>query len=313
MRIGIIGAGIAGLACADGLAGRGHDVVLFDKGRGPGGRMSTRRMETSEGMAFFDHGAQYFTVRDNAFQAQLDAWVGAGVAAPWPAAGPDAYVGVPGMNAPVRELASRHIVHWGARVTAVERGDDGWRLHVDDAIRDVETLVIAIPAEQAGALLAYAAPDLAARAAAAVSEPCWTVMMAFTEPVAAEADCRMQWAGGVIGWAARNSAKPRRTGPESWVVQATPGWSRDHIDADPDVVAADLSAALSGELGVELPDRIGTAVHLWRFARCADGGGGVVYDRDRRLGLCGDWLIGPRVESAWLSGVQQAECIGAGA
>jgi renalase len=211
----------------------------------------------------------------------------------------------------VRDLASRHVVHWGARVVAVERRDDGWRLHVDGGIHDVEMLVIAIPAEQAAALLAGVAADAASRAAAAVSEPCWTVMMAFSEAVAAEGDCWTKRAGGAIGWAARNSAKPGRAGPESWVVQATPTWSRDHIDADPDAVAADLGAALAGDLGVELPRRIGTAAHLWRFARCAEGGGGVVYDRDRRLGLCGDWLIGPRVESAWLSGVQLAERIGA--
>jgi predicted NAD/FAD-dependent oxidoreductase len=43
MRIGIVGAGMAGLSCAEGLANHGHDVVLLDKGRGPGGRMSTRR------------------------------------------------------------------------------------------------------------------------------------------------------------------------------------------------------------------------------------------------------------------------------
>ncbi|MFN8072518.1 MAG: FAD-dependent oxidoreductase [Mycobacterium sp.] len=146
MRIGIVGAGIAGLACADGLAGRGHEVVLFDKGRGPGGRMSTRRMETSEGLAHFDHGAQYFTLRDNAFQAQVNAWIAAGIAAPWPAAGSDAYVGVPGMNAPVRDLASRHVVHWATRVTAVQRRDDGWRLNGKgpDAgeFHDVDALVI---------------------------------------------------------------------------------------------------------------------------------------------------------------------------
>lgn len=67
MRIGIVGAGMAGLACAEGLAGLGHEVVLFDKGRGPGGRMSTRRLPTSAGEAHFDYGAQYFTVRDKNF------------------------------------------------------------------------------------------------------------------------------------------------------------------------------------------------------------------------------------------------------
>ena len=49
MRIAIIGAGMAGLSCADALRDEGHEIALFDKGRGPGGRMSTRRVDTPLG------------------------------------------------------------------------------------------------------------------------------------------------------------------------------------------------------------------------------------------------------------------------
>lgn len=317
MRIGIVGAGIAGLACAQGLARHGHDVVLFDKGRGPGGRMSTRRVQTARGEAHFDHGAQYFSVREDDFAQQVSAWVDDGVVAPWPAAGSGAYVGVPAMNSPVRRLADGRDVRWSARVTEMARHGSGWRLTLDGGeVADVDLAVIAVPAEQAAALLDAAAPDLAARAAAAISEPCWTVMVAFSEPVPVAGDC---WradesdpdSGHGVGWAARNNAKPGRTGPESWVVQATPAWSRHHIDTDPDDAASALLAALSREFDVRLPARIGTACHLWRFARSAQGGPGPVLDPDRRLGLCGDWLIGPRVESAWLSGTRLAEMIGA--
>ena len=64
MRIAIVGGGMAGQACAARLRALGRAAVLFDKGRGPGGRMSARRVMTGQGEAGFDHGAQYFTVRD---------------------------------------------------------------------------------------------------------------------------------------------------------------------------------------------------------------------------------------------------------
>jgi predicted NAD/FAD-dependent oxidoreductase len=105
-RVAIIGAGLAGLACATRLGEDGVAVSLFDKARGPGGRMSVRRIETPSGEAPFDHGAQYFTVRGASFRDQVTRWAADGVAAPWPAAGPEAWVGVPGMNAPVRALAA---------------------------------------------------------------------------------------------------------------------------------------------------------------------------------------------------------------
>jgi predicted NAD/FAD-dependent oxidoreductase len=270
--------------------------------------MSTRRMRTAAGDAFFDHGAQYFTVRDTAFRARVDAWIAAGLVAPWPAARPDAWVGVPGMDAPVRQMAEAQAVRWATLVTRIEPAGQGWRLVLaHGAAVDVDAAVIAIPAEQAAALLAPAAPDLAAIAAAAHSAPCWTVMLAFADRLPTDLDCLRGGTADTLGWAARNGAKPGRTGPEAWVLQAGPDWSRQHLEADADWVAATLAAALSERLGIVLPAPIACRPHRWRYAHAAAEGSGALWDSDRRLGLCGDWLIGPRVESAWLSGTRLAE------
>jgi renalase len=309
-RSGIVGAGMAGLACAEALTSRGHEVVLVDKGRGPGGRMSTRRMWTSAGEAQFDHGAQYFTVRDEGFRRRVEAWIADGVVELWPSAGDGAYVGVPGMNAPIRQMADGQNVLWATRVTRIESHGPGWRLFVErgEAI-DVDIAIIALPAEQAAALLAPVAADLAARASALPTEPCWTVMLAFCEPVAVIENC---WRDGqVIGWAARNSSKPGRSGPESWVLQANPDWSKRHLEADPEWVVQTLKKALANRLDIELPASIAAFSHRWRFARSGADGSGAIWDWERGLGICGDWLIGPRVEAAWLSGSALAEATGA--
>jgi len=301
----MVGAGMAGLACAEGLANLGHDVVLFDKGRGPGGRMSTRRIITAVGEAYFDHGAQYFTVRDSAFRQRVGTWMAEGAVAPWPSAGSDAYVGVPAMNAPVRLASNSQRVLWTTRVVRIERSGRGWRLDLDrgEAV-DVDIVIVATPAEQAADLLASAAPDLSARARAVTSEPCWTLMLAFSKTLPVAENC---WRGkDIVGWAARNSSKPGRTGPESWVVQAGPTWSRAHVEADPEWITRKLKDALATLLGIALPPAAGECSHRWRFARSGAEGSGALYDRDRGLGLCGDWLIGPRVEAAWLSGTALA-------
>lgn len=270
--------------------------------------MSTRRLPTSAGEAYFDHGAQYFTVRDAAFRRRVDAWISQGAAAPWPSAGDEALVGVPAMDSPVRQMAKGQSVRWASRVTRIESFGRGWRLVLEegDAV-DVDVAVVATPAEQASALLASIGPHLATRARATPSEPCWTAMLAFPEPVAVAQNC---WRGeDIIGWAARNSSKPGRIGPESWVVQASPDWSRAHLEADPAWVADTLKGALSALLGAALPPSAGQFTQRWRFARSGAEGSGTMFDRDRRLGICGDWLIGPRVEAAWLSGTKLAERI----
>ena len=311
LRIGIVGAGISGLACAEKLARQGHRVRLFDRGRGAGGRMATRRVPTGVGTAHFDHGAQYFTVRDPAFRRRVEAWIADGVVARWPSAGVEAHVGVPAMNAPLRRIADAHSIEWQSTVTRIDPCGAGWRLNFDrDEPVEVDVTVVATPAERAAQLLAPIAPDLAARAQATRSEPCWTAMLAFAEPVAVAQDC---WRGeGLVAWAARNNSKLGRTGPESWVVQAGPSWSRSHEEADPVWVIVTLTKALSNRLGVDLPALAGASSHRWRYARSggAGVGAGAIFDRERRLGLCGDWLIGPRVEAAWRSGDALAAQIG---
>ncbi len=301
MEIAIVGAGLAGLACAARLAASGHRAALFDKGRGPGGRMSSRRVATQEGDAAFDHGAQYFTARDPAFAAEVEAWARAGLAARWPAAGPEAWVGTPAMNAPLKHLAAGASVRWGVRADAISGAPGRWML-VGEGFREgpFDAVLLAVPAENAGPLLAAVAPDLAARADATPAEPCWTVMAAFAARLPVEPDILRE--DGPIGWAARNSAKPGRTGPESWVIQAGPAWSREHLEETPDQVVPALLAALADRVAAPLPPVLAASAHRWRYARSGRAGDGLLWDPALGIGACGDWLLGPRVECAWLSG-----------
>lgn len=311
MQIAVIGAGLAGLACATSLMQAGHRVSLFDKGRGAGGRMSTRRVQTALGEAGFDHGAQYMTARDPGFQTQLQRWSDAGLAAPWPAAGADAWVGTPTMNAPLRRLAANLDVAWASRIAALEQGRDGWRLHGNDIdAGPFDVAIVALPAEQAATLLGPVDSVLAQRAADTPTQPCLTAMAAFAERLPIAADVLQH--RGAIGWAARNSAKPGRSGPESWVVQATPDWSVAHLEDDPSRVLTDLLALFAMELGVPLPVPLTASTHRWRYARSGNAGDGLFWDAGRRLGVCGDWLLGPGVECAWLSGTRLAGAIRVG-
>ncbi len=302
MTIAIIGAGIAGLACADALAAAGVGVTLFDKGRAPGGRMATRRVPTPAGEAAFDHGAQYFTVRAPAFRTRVLQWQAAGLAAPWPAAGPDAWVGTPSMAAPVRMMARAHDVRFPVQVDAI--GRDGPRWSVGGASFD--TLAIALPAEQAAALLGPVHADFAERAAGTPAAPCWTVMAAFPAALSGPDILRED---GPIGWAARNTAKPGRTGPDAWVVQAGPEWSRRQLERQPADIVPLLLGALATRLGAVLPAPLVATAHRWRYARSGAQGSRSLWDPAVRLGLCGDWLLGPRVEAAWMSGTELAAAI----
>lgn len=301
MNFAIIGAGMSGLACADALSDAGHSVALFDKGRGPGGRMSTRRLATPLGEASFDHGAQYFTVRDPGFARCVSDWGKRGIAVPWPEAGADAWVGVPGMNAVIKEMAAPHSVIWDSLVSSIARKRGLWWLADKEAeTGPFDAVILAVPAEQAAAILSLHDFQMARTALIARSQPCWTGMFAFDRPLEGLPPILRQT--GDIAWAARNSAKPGRSGPESWVVQASAAWSSSWLEASQEDVSAMLHAAFSKACGQAVPSPVAAVSHRWRFALSAGTGEGALWNPVIGLGVCGDWLLGPRVECAWLSG-----------
>ncbi len=307
---------MAGLSCATKLAAAGHRVWVFDKGRGPGGRMAARRAEIAGKAVSFDHGAQYFTARDPDFREAVDGWRQAGVVARWAGAersiGGEAWVGVPGMNGPIRAMADAldltgGEVLWGQRVERLTRQGDVWRMQTEVDAYTADTVLVAVPAEQAQDLLTDAAPHFASVAGSVTSEPCWAVMAAFAQrlPIAAEG---LRNPDAPFSWAARNSAKPGRTGNECWVLHASPARSREILELPKEDAAAALLADFFVQTGIAPVDPIHLAAHRWLYAMpTALDGEPARYDADLRIGIAGDYLHSPRVEGAWLSGAALAQ------
>ena len=310
-RVAIIGAGMAGLTCGGRLVQAGVTVRLLDKGRGPGGRMSTRRIQTLRGEACFDHGAAFFRAEDPAFRRCVEGWIGDGCAAPWPEAGPEAMVGLPTMNAPLKALARDLDVEWSAQVSGLSRGAAGWMLDVvgrdPGSEGPFDAVVLAIPPEQATPLLSPHSFDLAVYAAMAQSEAVWSAMVAFDSPLSL--DVQQRGSCETLATVIRENSKPGRSGPEAWTVQATGSWTLRRLDASAGEVAKLLLEALASRLDEPLPQVLSLQAHRWRYARPARPTSGPIWRAGLGLGLCGDWVAGDGVEAAWCSGVRLADRI----
>ena len=138
--------------------------------------------------------------------------------------------------------------------------------------------------------------------------PCWAAMVAFAESLAMCPDFVIP-PRGPIAWAARESSKPSRNSCERWVLHATPDWTQHHLNTQQQQAAQDLLlefARMSGEL--PLVQYLGA--YCWKFARVVRPlGEPCVWDVDRRIGACGDWCIGARIEAAWQSGTALGNAI----
>ena len=321
LEVAIIGAGLSGLACARSLSDSGIRVQVFDKSRGPGGRMATRR----QGDLRFDHGAQYFTVRDPRFRRWVERWHADGLVARWPGTiavvrkgeisfkvdSTERWVGVPGMSAICGRLASGLEVTYGSRIVHLEHRDNRWRLRTADGTDAgrFDAVVVSAPAPQTAALLAAPAAHLAERTAEVDMAPCWAAMVSFPDTLGLDFDGAFV-EDSPLGWISRNNTKPGRPPNESWILHATPDWSRKHLELDQEVAAQWLVDAFYGAVGRHLPRPTSLTAHRWRFALPVNPlAEPCLFDQDLGLAACGDWASGPRVEGAFLSGCAAAELL----
>jgi hypothetical protein len=325
LRCAVIGAGIAGLACARALRSAGASVAVFEREAGPGGRAATY---VDRGGAY-DHGAQYFTASEEPFVEEVRRWQAAGAAGRWfgrigsfdkgglldKSASAERHVAVPEMGRLGGLLAEGLDVRCSTAIEAVRFGPDGW--HLESAGQGVlqapfDALLVALPSQPAADLLEGMTP-LVDLARSVTWDPCWAVTMALAQETGAGFDGAFINDDPILGWAALDSVKPGRGRTagiaERWVLHARPQWSQRYADIEPQDACRWLIRSFSARLRISL-NPVAAHGRLWRHAtpvnplpqRC-------LWDRERRVGMAGDWCGGPRIEGAFLSGLALAEAV----
>ena len=344
-NIAIVGSGLAAITCARTLVQAGHSVTLFEKSRGVGGRMATRNSP----FGTFDHGAQYFTVRDPRFVQALETtpkicrpWSanmvqvlderGRVAAAGLPAREPH-WVAKPGMNALAKAWAAPLIgcTLFETRVTHIETDaldKTQWQLRTvsaDDSTHvyaGFDAVLLAVPSPQAAALLdtvpksRQPTPTTMKKLSQVTVAPCWTLMLAFPQAVQPGlTTLGPQWNAARsthhrIAWLARESSKPGRRTIERWTVQASAAWSQEHLQDDAPRVIAKLTRAFAEVTGIRAePSHVES--HRWLYAKTVQPlGQSHIWSAKTGLGVCGDWCLGHRVENAFVSGLELALAVG---
>jgi len=332
MRVAIIGAGMTGASAASALADAGAEVTVFDKGRGPGGRMSSKRLpqdDTSSGYLQLDMGAQYFTARHPWFLRQVRQWQQQGVVQRWDFAPhvwqhalllpsddeTTRYVGTPAMHQMLRAQLSTMMQHYSCQVTELsyslssfssqQAGE--WTVSTADgaSYAGFDALLLTCPPEQCRKLLAT--HPLTEQLPADLLLPCWAVAIELAAPVTHPA-VGIFGKSGVLSWCARHNAKPGRPAlAEHWVLHLNASSSLQLLEATPEEVAAVAEQAFSQIIGQKL--QVTSALcHRWLYAsyNAEVAPPGVLSDPAQQLVVAGDWSLGGRVENAWLAGVMAA-------
>ncbi|MER7460828.1 FAD-dependent oxidoreductase [Micromonospora sp. NPDC126480] len=297
----VVGAGIAGVACARELARAGIPVQVRERGRVAGGRMASKRFDGRPA----DLGAAYLTVSDPGFAEVVAEWRAAGLVREWTdtflaydaqgrrqVPGPMRWAAPRGLRSLVEHLARDLPVTVDRLVLGVEPGPvvDG---------RPCAAAVLAMPGPQAALLLDPALGEATRAVRAQGWSPALAVVLRFPE---------RRWAG--FGGAFVNDhpvlalvcddGDRRGDGAPVLVAHTTPAFAAGHL-LQPTAAGPAVEEAVRDLLALPEP-AADVHVHRWTYAKPTMAGTGTYHLDADGIGLAGDAFGTPRVQTAWRSG-----------
>ena len=285
-----------------------------------GGRLASRTLEARQGMARFDAGAQFFTVRSERFRRLVQQWQEAGVVRQWSEGfatadgsyyrdGYPRFRGEPDMQAIAQHLAKGLELQLGTRIVRIEY-EAGWRA-VDDGghVYEAPYLILTPPVPLALELLQNGGTSLPPHTHELLSrihyDPCWAVLAVLDGPSRIPQPGGMWPGGDLISWMADNVQKGISQVP-SVTIHGSPEFSRNHFDSAPEEAARMLLQEAQPWLGATV---VRYEVQRWEHSIPVQLHNEPVLfcEQPGPLAFAGDAFAGPRVEGAALSGLAAAE------
>ena len=314
-KLAIIGAGLAGINLGNSLKDH-FKVKIFEKSRGLGGRMATRRSELFN----FDHGAQYFRAKSISFKNFLKPLVNEGIIKPWISrhniykkseiyktiildkADPY-YVAVPAMNSITKYLAKDLDIEKDKRITRIKKKNNKWQLTVDNDtdIGPFEWLVITAPAPQSAELLPKSL-KIYKEINNIEMHSCYSLMLGTTNIFDLGFDSAKVFNQN-IEWISVNSSKPGRSKNTCLTIITKPSFARGNIDKTKELIIKKIVKETSSIIAFDLSIFEHKVLQFWRYGMALKKRNGLPFflDKKNKIALCGDWCINNKVEGAFMS------------
>lgn len=337
--VAIIGAGLAGLTCAQQLSEAGYQVCVLDKSRGLGGRMATRRVNRPKDQTVrVDHGLPYWQPVSDELRSLTDSLLAAGVISLWAVSAydlrPDGsldlvpiepiYVAPNGMSAIAKHLAQKLTpddnLLTAHRATHLTPQDGGWRINCDEGkVVLAKQCAISIPAPQAFDLLATvpaAQLDIAAKAAlqSVRYDACLSVLAGYAHPQSVGSpnigslnpDGWMvtDTVGTSTAWIGLDSSKRQHSKETVLVIHSKPGFAERYLAAgDVQPAASVLLRANARKFGDWIAQPDWFQIQRWRYANVAVPHRQTVLAVSDSLVCGGDWCV---ADGETLTGIDAA-------
>jgi len=327
----VIGAGMAGLTCAQQLKQAGLDVTIVEKSAGVGGRMATRRLQGT----WVDHGAQLLSAKSDGFSSFVRKLQDKGIVKEWTrdvyqlsASGlfpPDAdqrhsrYCCPLGMTAIAKYLANELPIVNNARIVSVSHNDHRWQLMTDrQEILETKAIVSTMPAPQFLPIFEEVlapAPSFLQAVQSVKFAPSVTIMAGYNgnNSVPEEWKAIRCVNDPILSWISNDSSKHHdRAIQPVFVLQSTADFAKQSMEEpDLEIAGKPLLNQAGRLLAKWLANPEWWQVHRWRYALAEESLGASCLSTSIPLALvcAGDWCAGKNIEAAYHSGIAAAESV----
>ena len=319
-KVAIIGAGLAGLTCANMLKEK-YEIVIFEKSRGVGGRMATRYKDDWE----FDHGAQYFSAKTPEFQKFLAIPIKEKIIARWDAKFVEFdfdkvvfkrnwnqdyphFTSQPKMSSLAKFLSQNLEVKLQTKITKLIKNNEKWNLidENENSYFGFDLLILAIPSPQ---VLEIIPPNfsLLKEVKNIKMLGCFSLMLGFNKSLELGFEAALV-KNSKISWIAVNNSKPGRKSAFSLLVNSSNVYAQENIEKDLELIKKDLIKELSLITKADFNQAHHIDIHRWRYANSSKiNDKKFFFDQNLNIAVCGDWCIEGRIEAAFLSGYSLAK------
>ena len=314
INIGIIGAGMAGVTCANYLFSKGFKVTVYEKSRGLGGRMATKRINSELSV---DHGVQYVNANTPTFKKYLDECISNGYAENWAPSGMDAqylnqnniFVGIPGMNSLLKMNSKELNIKFSFKVDSIKKLNKKWLVSFEDSElkEQFDLLVFAIPPIQVCQII-QGEEALLQELSIVEIDPCWSLILITRNKLSCNDYNKFH--SNSIASIVYNSSKPKRNKlSNSYIIHSSPNWTKQNLSLEKQEAELKIVNLLEEQLNQKIEIEFLKA-HRWLFAQTkAPLGKSFLKNKDNNLFIGGDWCLGANVEAAFNSGLKIAEFI----
>ena len=308
----VIGSGISGATIAN-LLNKKFQVNLYDKGRGPGGRASFKRIK---GQIGFDHGAQYFSPKTIEFKKFTNRLIKIKILKKW--SGNHVFlnpkrkenkkhikiIGKKGNNDICKFLLKKVRCFYQSEVKKIYYKKKLWfLLFTDGKIRTYKNIILTCPFPQLKKLSEKFINNSFIKKKLKMDANI-TVMIAIKKNKVSP--CSFFFDDPVLGWAGNENTKKRfKSKYDLWTLQRTFKGANRNIDKNRKNLKKNSKILIDKFFKltkIEKTKVIFSINHGWKYSSNSKPFRIRSYwDPQKKIGVCADWFIGPRLESGWIS------------